>query len=77
VAPPENTDAVLLGTAMVAAAAAGMHEDLGTAASAMAQPGTTRHPDTSRRETYDRRYRAFLEMHEQRRALDRLLSVPA
>jgi ribulose kinase len=77
VAPPENTDAVLLGTAMVAATAAGMHEDLGAAASAMAQPGTTRHPDTSRRETYDRRYRAFLEMHEQRRALDRLLSVPA
>ena len=77
VAPPEDTDAVLLGTAMVAAAAAGLHENLGAAASAMAQPGTTRRPDPSRRQAYDRRYRAFLEMHEQRRALDRLLGARA
>ena len=77
VAPPENTDPVLLGTAMVAATAAGVHRDLGAAASAMAQAGTARRPDVVRRETYDRRYRAFLEMHEQRRALDRLLGVPA
>jgi FGGY-family pentulose kinase len=73
VAPPEETDAVLLGTAMVAAAGAGLHADLGAAASAMAQPGTTRRPDPARRAAYDRRYRAFLEMHEHRRALDRLL----
>jgi FGGY-family pentulose kinase len=77
VAPPEDTDAVLLGAAMVAAAAAGTHQDLGAAASAMAQPGTTRRPDATRRAAYDRRYRAFLEMHEQRRALDRLLGEPA
>jgi FGGY-family pentulose kinase len=75
VAPPEGTDAVLLGAAMVAATAAGVHEDLGAAASAMAQPGTTRRPNAARRVAYDRRYRAFLEMHEQRRALDRLLGV--
>ena len=74
-APPEETDAVLLGTAMVAAAAAGVHEDFGAAARAMAQPGTARRPDPARRETYDRRYRAFLEMHEHRRALDRLLGA--
>jgi ribulose kinase len=77
VAPPEGTDAVLLGTAMVAAAAAGVHQDLGAAASAMAQPGTTRRPNAARRAAYDRRYRAFLEMHEQRRALDRVLGVRA
>jgi FGGY-family pentulose kinase len=77
VAPLEDTDAVLLGTAMIAAAAAGLHQDLGTAASAMAQPGTSRRPDPARREAYDRRYRAFLEMHEQRRALDRLLGARA
>ena len=77
VAPPEGTDAVLLGTAMAAAAAAGVHEDLGAAASAMAQPGTTRRPDAARRAVYDRRYRVFLEMHEQRRALDRLLGARA
>jgi ribulose kinase len=74
VAPPEETDAVL-GTAMVAATAAGVHRDLGAAASAMAQPGTTRRPNAARRATYDRRYRAFLEMHEQRRTLDRLLGA--
>jgi FGGY-family pentulose kinase len=77
VAPPEGTDAVLLGTAMVAATAAGVHQDLGAAASAMAQPGTSRRPTATRRPAYDRRYRAFLEMHEQRRALDRLLGVRA
>jgi ribulose kinase len=77
VAPPEDTDAVLLGTAMVAAAAAGIHEDLGAAASAMARPGTARRPDAARRGDYDRRYRAFLEMHDQRRALDRLLGASA
>jgi FGGY-family pentulose kinase len=73
-APPEETDAVLLGTAMVAAAAAGLHPNLETAASAMAQPGTTRPPDPARRAGYDRRYQAFLAMHEQRRALDRILT---
>jgi FGGY-family pentulose kinase len=77
VAPPEHTDAVLLGTAIVAAAAAAVHEDLGAAASAMAQPGTSRGPDAARRGAYDRRYRAFLEMHAQRRAIDRLLGVRA
>ena len=75
VMPPDGTDAVLLGTAMVAATAAGVHQDLGAAASAMAQPGTTRRPNLARRAAYDRRYRAFLEMHEQRRALGRLLGV--
>jgi FGGY-family pentulose kinase len=77
VAPPEDIDVVLLGTAMIAAGAAGVHQDLGTAASAMAQPGTSRRPDPGRREAYDRRYRAFLEMHDQRRALDRLLGASA
>jgi FGGY-family pentulose kinase len=77
VAPPENTDAVLLGTAMVAATAAGMHEALGAAASAVAQPGTTPRPHTTRRETNDRRNRAVIEKHEQRRALDRHLGGPA
>jgi ribulose kinase len=75
VAPPEQTDAVLLGTAIVAAAAAGLQSSLLEAAGAMAQPGTTRRPDPARRAGYDRRYRAFLEMHEQRRALDRLLEL--
>ncbi|MDX1540753.1 MAG: FGGY-family carbohydrate kinase, partial [Geminicoccaceae bacterium] len=74
VAPPEETDAVLLGTAVVAAAAAGLQADLGAAASAMAPTGSTRAPDPARWATYDRRYRAFRAMHEHRGALDRLLT---
>ena len=77
VVPPEETDAVLLGTAMVAAAAAGLHADLRAAATAMAQAGTIRHPDPARRQAYDRRYRAFQKMHEQRQALDQLLAERA
>lgn len=73
VTPPEETDAMLLGTAMVAATAAGLHPDLGAAASAMARTGSIRRPDPARRAGHDRRYRAFLAMHEQRRTLDRLL----
>src|SRR5918996_2254309 len=69
-APADGTDAVLLGTAMVAAAAAGLHPDLRAAATAMAQAGTTRQPDPARRDAHTRRYRAFLQMHEHRRALD-------
>jgi FGGY-family pentulose kinase len=77
VAPPEETDAVLLGTAMVAAAAAGLQPDLGGAAAAMAQTGLTRNPDPAKAGAYHRRYRAFRAMHEQRRALDRLLEGSA
>jgi FGGY-family pentulose kinase len=72
-APCEETDAVLLGTAMVAAAAAGLHPDLGAAAMAMAQPGKTLRPNPARRDGYIRRYRAFLRMHEHRRTLDQML----
>ena len=72
-APCEDTDAVLLGTAMVAAAAAGLHADLRAAATAMARPGRIRRPDPVRRDGYARRYRAFLSMHQHRRTLDRML----
>lgn len=73
VTPPEDNDAMLLGTAMVAAAAAGLQPDLGRAATTMAQTGRIRQPDPARQRAYDRRYAAFLAMHDHRRALDRLL----
>jgi FGGY-family pentulose kinase len=63
-------DAVLLGTAMVAATAAGVYPDLPAAAAAMAKDGAMNTPDPARRAGYDRDYRIFLAMHEQRRALD-------
>ena len=65
---PEIEDAVLLGTAMVAATAAGLYPDLPTAAAAMAPSGLERLPNPAA--GFDRDYRAFLLMHEQRRALD-------
>lgn len=69
---PEAEDAVLLGTAMVAATAAGWHPDLAAAAAALAPTGTERRPDPKAQATFARDYRAFLLMHEHRRALDAL-----
>ncbi len=70
VVEPAAEDATLLGTAMVAATAAGLHASLNAAAMAMQQGGTLRHPDPRTRAQYDRDYAVFLTMLEQRRALD-------
>ncbi|MGI9506804.1 MAG: FGGY-family carbohydrate kinase, partial [Geminicoccaceae bacterium] len=72
VVAPAEEDVVLLGTAIVAAHAAGLYPDLGTAAKAMAKPGPTIEPNAERRSAFDRDYRIFLTMHDQRSALDRL-----
>ncbi len=69
---PAEEDAVLLGTAIVAAKAAGLYPDLSAAAAAMAKSGRVIQPNPERRAGYDRDYRIFLAMHEQRNALDRL-----
>jgi len=70
VVQPQAADAVLLGTAMVAATAGGLYPSLSAACLAMQQGGTARAPDTGARERFDRDYRIFLEMHRQRQALD-------
>ncbi|WP_378945365.1 FGGY-family carbohydrate kinase [Mesorhizobium sp. ANAO-SY3R2] len=67
---PSGGDAVLLGTAMVAAAAAGLYSNLAAACSAMHQHGHARHPNPAARTRFDCDYRVFLEMHRQRQALD-------
>ena len=72
VVEPQAADAVLLGTAMVAAAAAGLYPDLPSACLAMQQGGLARTPDPKARQSFDRDYRVFLEMHRQRRELDAL-----
>lgn len=69
---PEAEDAVLLGTAMTAASAAGLHDDLPAACAAMHRGGVERRPNPVAKERFDRDYRTFLKMHEQRRELDRL-----
>src|SRR4051812_2303479 len=63
-------DAVLLGAAMTGAVAAGLQPPLAQAAAAMSRGAASRAPDPAKRAGFDRDYRAFLLMHEQRRALD-------
>jgi FGGY-family pentulose kinase len=70
VVAPKALDAVLLGTGMVAATAAGLYPDLFAAAAGMAKPGRERRPDLAAAARFDRDWRVFLRMHEQRRELD-------
>jgi FGGY-family pentulose kinase len=69
---PKAEDAVLLGTGMVAATAAGLFPSLVEASAAMQQGGKERRPNPAARERFDRDYRIFLQMHGQRRRLDDL-----
>jgi FGGY-family pentulose kinase len=72
---PEEEDAVLLGTGVVAATAAGLYPDLATAARAMARDGARREPDPAAKARFDRDHEAFLAMHEHRRALERIVGL--
>lgn len=65
----QTEDAVLLGTAMVAAAAAGWFPDLSESCRAMQPPAEIRKPDPARTEAYDLDYRIFLKLQAQYRAL--------
>ena len=67
---PKMNDAVLLGTAIAAAVACGLHGDLAAAGAAMYPGGHERLPDASRKPLYDRDYRRFLAMHRHRAELD-------
>ncbi|TPN84318.1 FGGY-family carbohydrate kinase [Mesorhizobium sp. CU2] len=70
VVEPLADEAVLLGTGMVAATAAGLYPDLNAACVAMQQGGRTRAPNKQAGARFDRDYRIFLEMHRQRQMLD-------
>ncbi|MGC4023888.1 MAG: FGGY-family carbohydrate kinase [Mesorhizobium sp.] len=72
VVEPETDEAVLLGTAMIAAAACGLYPSLAEAATAMARPARKRSANGGHSARYDRDYRVFLEMHKQRKALDEI-----
>jgi FGGY-family pentulose kinase/HAD superfamily hydrolase (TIGR01509 family) len=67
---PLTDDATLLGTAMVAATAAGLYPNLSAACVAMHQGGTRREPNPAARARFDKDYAIFLEMHRQRQKLD-------
>ncbi len=70
-----RADAVLLGTAMNAATAAGWYETVEMAAIAMGQPSIRHLPDPRSRARIERDYRIFKEMIAQRAALSRLQHV--
>jgi FGGY-family pentulose kinase len=70
VVEPVLDEAVLLGTAMVAATAADLYPNLPTACVAMQQRSKIRKPNPAARARFDRDYRIFLEMHRQRQALE-------
>ncbi|HEY4193088.1 MAG TPA: FGGY-family carbohydrate kinase, partial [Mesorhizobium sp.] len=70
VVEPLEDEAMLVGTAMVAATAAGLHADLNAAGIAMQQRTRTRPPNPTAAGRFDRDYRIFLEMHRQRQVLD-------
>jgi FGGY-family pentulose kinase/HAD superfamily hydrolase (TIGR01509 family) len=72
VVEPSTEDATLLGTAMVAATAAGLYGSLNAAAMAMQQGGKSRRPRADARERLDRDYRVFLRMLDQRQEVERI-----
>ncbi|RWO60117.1 FGGY-family carbohydrate kinase [Mesorhizobium sp.] len=67
---PLADEAVLLGTGMIAATAAGLFPDLNAACLAMQQGGRTRPSNPKSSGRFERDYKVFLEMHRQRRMLD-------
>lgn len=70
---PQTEDAVLLGTAMTAAAAGGIHPTLVSAGRAMAADGRVQLPDTLWAGQYDRDYRRFLAMVRHRDELSSII----
>jgi ribulose kinase len=72
VVEPAARDAVLLGTAMVAATASGLYSSLSDAAVAMGQGGHERRADSAAAARFERDYRVFLAMYEQRKVIDGL-----
>lgn len=68
-----GADAMILGAAMAAAAAAGVHPDLATAARAMRHASVTRSPDPATAARYERDYAVFLRMQAQRAEIEAML----
>ena len=66
---PQEADGVLLGTGVVAAAAAGLYPSIEAAGRAMVRSGEVIEPDPARRDFFDRRYAASLLMIRQRAEL--------
>jgi FGGY-family pentulose kinase len=71
---PSAPDAVLLGTAMVAATGCGLYPTATAAGAAMHQRGTIREPAAASADRYERDWRVFLEMQRNRRVVEGLVA---
>lgn len=69
---PKTADAVLLGTAMTAAAAGGVHADLFAAGNAMYPGGEERVANPASGKRYERDYQRFLAMYRHRAELEHI-----
>jgi ribulose kinase len=67
---PLAEDATLLGTAMVAATAAGAYRKLSEACANMRQGSREKKPNPATRTRFDQDYKIFLAMHQQRKELE-------
>lgn len=74
VVAPSAPDAVLLGTAMAASVAAGIHPDLAVAGRAMYRGGAVRSPNPAAAARFERDWRVFRAMHRHRAEIDSLLA---
>jgi len=72
VVEPIADEAVLTGTAALAATAAGLYPDVASACAGMRQPGRERRPKHEAKARFDHDYRVFLEMHRQRKVIDEM-----
>ncbi|HUD61119.1 MAG TPA: FGGY-family carbohydrate kinase [Acetobacteraceae bacterium] len=66
---PEEEDSVLLGTAIIACLAAGLHGSMSDAARAMRRSRATLEPNAATRALFADQYRRFLRMQDHRREL--------
>ncbi|MBN7805526.1 FGGY-family carbohydrate kinase [Agrobacterium rosae] len=67
---PATADAVLLGTAMTAASAGGVHKGLAAAGAAMYSGGEEKTSSGERKQRYERDYQLFLAMYRHRAELE-------
>ena len=71
---PEESEAMLLGSAMMGTVAAGAYDSLPEAMAAMSRIGKTVTPQTNKiKEYYDRKYKVFHEMYHDHMKYRRLM----
>src|SRR5690606_20506664 len=70
---PAEADGVLLGSAMLAATAAGVHGSLAEAMAAMTGAGPVLTPDPAQRAFHDRKYRVYRQMIDDQRRYDAIM----